>query len=61
MFSKMKNIDTAFGHVRSFTMLVILGSTIICCYTLYKSLHRSPFQYKVYILVNGNALEALLG
>lgn len=59
MFSKMKNIDTAFGHVRSFTMLVILGSTIICCYTLYKSFTSiTLMQDKVYILVNGKALEA---
>jgi conjugative transposon TraK protein len=59
MFSKMKNIDTAFRHVRGFTMLVIGGCIIICCFTLYKSFSMvSKMQDKVYILANGKALEA---
>lgn len=59
MFSKMKNIDTAFRHVRGFTMLVISGSVLICCFTLYKSFSLvSKMQDKVYILANGKALEA---
>lgn len=37
MFKKMKNIDTAFQHVRGFTMLVIVGCVLICCFALYKS------------------------
>ena len=59
MFSKMKNIDTAFRHVRGFTMLVIAGCIIICCFALYKSFSLvSQMQDKVYILANGKALEA---
>ncbi|RKR05181.1 conjugative transposon TraK protein [Flavobacterium sp. 90] len=59
MFSKMKNIDTAFRYVRRFTMLVIVGCIIICCYTLYKSFTAvTLMQDRVYILVNGKALEA---
>lgn len=59
MFSKMKNIDTAFRHVRGFTMLVIGGCIVICCFTLYKSFSMvSRMQDKVYILANGKALEA---
>jgi conjugative transposon TraK protein len=59
MFSKMKNIDTAFRHVRGFTMLVIGGCIVICCFTLYKSFSLvSKMQDKVYILANGKALEA---
>ena len=59
MFSKMKNIDTAFRHVRGFTMLVITGSTVITCYALYKSFSAvALMQDKVYILANGKALEA---
>lgn len=55
----MKNIDTAFRYVRGFTMLVIVGCIIICCYTLYKSFTAvTLMQDKVYILVNGKALEA---
>lgn len=59
MFKKMKNIDTAFQHVRGFTMLVIVGSVLICCFALYKSFSLvSQMQGKVYILANGKALEA---
>jgi len=59
MFSKMKNIDTAFHHVRSFTMLVIAGSAVITCYALYKSFSSvTSMQDKVYILANGKVLEA---
>lgn len=59
MFTKMKNIDTAFRYVRGFTMLTIVGCIVICCYTLYKSFTTvTLMQNKVYILANGKALEA---
>jgi len=59
MFTKMKNIDTAFRYVRGFTLLVIVGCIIVCCYTLYKSFDSvAMMQDKVYILANGKALEA---
>ncbi|NGY37271.1 conjugative transposon protein TraK [Flavobacterium sp. XN-5] len=59
MFSKMKNIDTAFRYVRSFTMLVVIGCVVLCSFALYKSFSLvSQMQDKVYILANGKALEA---
>lgn len=59
MFSKMKNIDTAFRYVRSFTMLVVIGCVVLCCFALHKSFSLvSQMQDKVYILANGKALEA---
>lgn len=59
MFSKMKNIDTAFRHVRSFTILVVSGSFILSSFALFKSFSLvSQMQNKVYILANGKALEA---
>lgn len=59
MFKKMKNIDTAFRHVRGFTMLVIVGCVLTCCFALYKSFSLvSQMQSKVYILANGKAMEA---
>ena len=55
----MKNIDTAFRYVRGFTMLVIVGCVVICCFTLYKSYSLvAEMQSKIYILANGKALEA---
>jgi conjugative transposon TraK protein len=59
MFRKMKNIDTAFRHVRGFTMLVIAGCVLISGFTIYKSLNLiSQMQARIYILANGKALEA---
>lgn len=55
----MKNIDTAFRSIRSFTISVIIGCVLLCGFTLYKSLRLvAEMQSKVYILANGKALEA---
>nr|WP_289058411.1 conjugative transposon protein TraK [uncultured Flavobacterium sp.] len=54
----MKNIDTAFKHVRGFTLLVIICCAVICCYTVSRSFRTvSRMQDKVYILAAGKALE----
>lgn len=59
MFRKMKNIDTAFRHVRSFTMLVVVGCVLLSCFSLYKSFALvAQMQDKVYILAHGKVLEA---
>lgn len=59
MFKGMKNIDTAFRHVRSFTLLVVIGSILLCAFTLYTSYELvHTVQGKIYILANGKALEA---
>jgi conjugative transposon TraK protein len=59
MFNQMKNIDTAFRHVRTFSMVVIIGSIALSGFALYKSYQLvSNLQNKVYILANGKALEA---
>lgn len=59
MFQQLKNIDSAFKHIRSFSFLLILGSIALCCYTIYKSYRIvQETQSKVYILANGKAIEA---
>lgn len=59
MFQKMKNIDTAFRHIRVFCLLFLLGCLLISGYALYMS-HKTTTraQDKVYVLANGKALEA---
>ena len=59
MFRQMKDIDSAFRYIRSFTAMVVVGCVCICCYALYKS-HRLvlSMQSKIYILSNGKVLEA---
>lgn len=59
MFTQMKNIDTAFKHIRVFSLLVIIGTIFLSCFSLYKSYQLvEKMQGKVYILANGKALEA---
>ncbi len=59
MFQQLKNIDSAFKHVRSFSFLIIIGSVVLCCYTIYKSYQIvQDTQARIYILANGKAIEA---
>ncbi len=59
MFKKMKNIESAFQHVRSFSIIVIIACLIITCYAVFKSyLYASQAQSKLYILANGKVLDA---
>lgn len=59
MFTKMKNIDTAFKYVRGFTFMIVLCSIAICVFVFYKSYQLAALtQSKVYVLANGKVLEA---
>src|SRR6478735_3973308 len=59
MFTKTKNIDTAFRQVRLFTILIALSCFLLCGYVLYKSYELSArVQDKIYILAGDKALEA---
>ncbi len=60
MFTKMKNIDTAFRYVRMFTVIIICGCLLLCGFVLYKSYQLAAItQSKVYVLASGKALEAM--
>ncbi|MEO8405031.1 MAG: conjugative transposon protein TraK [Chitinophagaceae bacterium] len=59
IFNKMKNIDSAFRHIRLFSIVFLLASVLITLFTMYKSYQLvSGAQQKVFILANGKALEA---
>lgn len=59
MFKKTKNIDTAFRHVRLFSIAFMAGCIIISVLIAYKSYElASQAQQRIYILANGKALEA---
>lgn len=59
MFKKAQHIDSAFRHVRGFTLLVIAGCVLITCFALFKSYQLvADANAHVYILANGKALEA---
>lgn len=59
MFKKMKNIDSAFRHIRMFSLLFLAGCIAISLYALYTSYEAATtLQEKIYILANGKVLEA---
>lgn len=59
MFTKTRHIQTAFQYIRLFTLIIIVLSLALCGFVFYKSYQlAAATQNKVYILVNGKALEA---
>jgi conjugative transposon TraK protein len=60
MFQKMKNIETAFQHVRAFTIVTTIGCFLAIGYIEYqnKSLVKT-IQSRLYVLYNGKVLEAI--
>lgn len=59
MFKKMKNIDTAFRHIRLFSLLFLVGCVVISLYALYLTQKATTnAQNKIFVLANGKALEA---
>jgi len=59
MFQQARNIDTAFRHIKLFSIALVLGSIAVCMYALYasaKAINQS--EQRIYILANGKALEA---
>lgn len=62
MFTKMKNIETAFQHLRLFTVVIVGCSFLLCGFVLLKSYQLAAItQSKIYVLANGKALEAVAG
>lgn len=60
MFTKMKNIETAFQHVRMFTAVIVACCFILCGFVFLKSYQLAALmQDKIYVLSNGKALEAM--
>ena len=55
----MKNIDAAFRHIKTFSLLLLAGCFSLCGYVLYKSYELSArVQDRIYILAGDKALEA---
>jgi conjugative transposon TraK protein len=59
MFSKTTKIDTAFRHIRLFSIVLVLGCISMAVYALYTS-NKLVFasQQRIFILANGKVLEA---
>jgi conjugative transposon TraK protein len=62
MFTKAKNLETAFRHVRMFTMVIVCGCLLVAGLTVYAHLSSvSRLQNRIYVLYNGKVLEAMAG
>lgn len=59
MFHQLRNIDTAFRHIRLFSLTLIVACACTVCYTVYASFQLiRESQERIYILSNSKALEA---
>lgn len=59
MFTQFKNIDTAFSHIKTFSLFLICACVLVSGFAIYKSFDMvRTNNAKVYILANGKAIEA---
>lgn len=59
MFTQFKNIDTAFSHIKRFSLFLIIACVLVSGFAIWKSFAMvREITAKVYILANGKALEA---
>ncbi len=59
MFTQFKNIDSAFKHIKTFSIFLILACTLVSGFAIYKSYEMvGSMQERIYILANGKAMEA---
>src|SRR5690348_12161212 len=60
MFKQLKNIDSAFKHIKVFSLFLLLACVGIAGYALYSSEKvLSKTQERIYVLYNGKVLEAI--
>ena len=60
MFTQFKNIDTAFSHIKRFSIFLIIACAGTAAFAIYKGFDlASRAQKQVYILANGKVLEAV--
>ncbi|QQL49962.1 conjugative transposon protein TraK [Mucilaginibacter ginkgonis] len=60
MFTHLKNIETAFSHIKRFSLVLITANVFITCFVIYlnnQALRNA--QQTVHILYNGKVLEAI--
>ena len=59
MFKQFKNIDTAFKHIRAFSIAFLIVCLALSAFVIVKSYDFvEQAQARIYILANGKALEA---
>ncbi len=62
MFQQLRNIDTAFKHIRLFSFVLMAACVAISGYAIYESYRLvTRSEQHIYLLANGKALEAFAG
>lgn len=62
MFQQLKNIDSAFKHIRLFSFVLIAACVLISGYTVYESYRLvDQSEQRIYLLAGSKALEAYAG
>lgn len=60
MFKQLKNIDSAFKHIRLFSFVLIAANLLLCGYVIYACVTAMQQDRKqVYVLANGKLLQAV--
>lgn len=60
MFKQFKNIDTAFKHIKLFSIAFLLANCVVCCYILFIFYRENQTnRNRVYIIENGKLLNAI--
>lgn len=59
MFQKAKNIDSAFRHIKTFSLIVVAGCFLLNAFVFYKSYVLSAMLHdKIYVLYGDKVMEA---
>ena len=62
MFQQLKNIDSAFKHIKLFSLVLIVANVMISSYCIWKSYaFVDSVQQRIYIVTEGGALQAIAG
>lgn len=59
MFQSLRNIDSAFRHIKWFSLVLIAACAATCCFTVYTSYRMvEKAGERIYVLSNAKAIEA---
>ncbi|MGK6353164.1 conjugative transposon protein TraK [Parapedobacter sp. DT-150] len=60
MFKQLRNIDTAFKHIKAFSIAVIVACVLISGFAIYKSYETAArVQSSIWVMVDGRAVKAI--
>lgn len=60
MFTQFKNIDTAFKHIKTFSLFLIIANLLSICFVIYYNKRIvDQAANRIYLLYNGKVLDAI--